>query len=197
MKPGRNRRHGPFWLRLAVAYILLAILWPLVLSTYAGNLGAISRPFVRLLASNPVAARSAHADGTLNMDVIVADSTGGHHNIRIGLDPIRHGFSHITFAALVISIAGWTWRQRLWRWVCGAAIIEAFNVGIVLLNVFGDIAAMRLDYWHGDLITRILPADIYGAHRNLVTLVGSQFVPVFLWLALFVFPEHRPRRTQI
>jgi hypothetical protein len=191
MKVKRSRNLRKLWLRLAAAYVVLTVLWPFVLSTYARNLGAISTPFVRLFAYNPVAVKSTWSENLLAIHVGVADKSGVTRDIQIGLAPIRYGFSHITFLSLVIAVPGWTWRRRLLRWVFGAVAIDAFNVGVVLVNVFGDIAGMQLDYWSGDLVTTLLPRALYATYRNFASIIGAQFVPIFLWLAIFVYPRRR------
>jgi hypothetical protein len=187
----QSSRLGAFWIRLAIAYIVLVIIWPFVYSAYARHLGTISAPVAQWLVNGPVHTRSGWHEGQLAMHVVLADRSGTKRDIGVDVDPIRLGFSHITFLALVIAVPGWSWRRRVPRWLIGAVGIEAFNVGVIMAAVFGEIATMNLDFWPGDVVTSMLPRALLTNYLNLLSLVGAQFVPILFWLLLLVFPLRR------
>ncbi|MFC1475547.1 exosortase H-associated membrane protein [Candidatus Zixiibacteriota bacterium] len=192
MASGKKPGLGLFWLKLVGAYIIFIALWPWIRPHYDVFLGRLTAIVVPLLAV---------AETTVNR-IELTDELWFYMNFRPGesqppynlkyhLDPHQYGYGHIMFAALALAVPGWSIKKRLLLWLVGAVILQAFFVFMVLLNLFSTVGSQGHPAWPGDYLTAILPGDLYMKYRSFLSLVSAQFVPILIWLGLFVFSARK------
>jgi|GEM_PF-3973485 len=184
----KKRKLSLFWLKLIGAYVILIALWPFVRPHYDRMLGGLTAIFIPILAIEETNVDRVALDDELRFFMVVrSEARQKAYNLKYHLDPHQYGYGHIMFTALAFAVPGWTFRKRLARWIAGALTLQAFFVFMVLLNLFSTVGSYGHEAWRGDLLTALIPGHVFLKYRDFLSLVSAQFVPILVWLALFVF----------
>ncbi|MEW5701628.1 MAG: hypothetical protein AB1792_05305 [Candidatus Zixiibacteriota bacterium] len=200
MTAGGTPRFRRFWLSLIVGYIASVAVWIAIRPAYHRHVGAWAAPLVPLLTVDRTHVERTYFDSTLIRFVLIIQSKkdGEWYRVRMGVDPAPYGYGHVTLAALALAIPGWTWWRRLLRWLTGAILLQAFFVFMILLQLFSGFVegSNQFPYWSGDRLTPFIPIWHFIGNRGVISIIAEQFVPILLWLAIFVFPRRYTRAVK-
>jgi len=192
MAGDKRPKLGRFWLKLAVAYVLLIAVWPFVRPYYDRLLGELTGLLVPVFAVEEMIVRKVFVDDELHFHMTARSLTLRKAcNVRYHIDPHQYGYGHIMFTALAIAVPGWVWRKRLIKWIVGTCILQGFFVLMVLLSLYCTVGLQGEEAWRGDWFTKIISPRWYLDQRDYIVLAAAQFVPILVWLALYVFPRSR------
>ncbi len=192
MASGKRPGLGLFWLKLVGAYIVLIALWPWVRPHYDMLLGRLTAVAVPLLAVEKTTVDRIELKDELWFYLKFSSvELQKSYNLRYHLDPHQYGYGHIMFAALALAVPGWPIKKRLLLWLVGAVFLQAFFIFMVLMNLFSTVGNQGNPAWRGDLLTSIIPPGWYLKNRDFLSLVSAQFVPILIWLGLFVFSARK------